>query len=89
MAGGYTGKNLWANLSNGELKEETVVKSLYHDYIGGYGLGACLLYNRQRPGADPLGPDNTLELVTGPLTGTPATFGCRFAAVAKSPLTRG
>ncbi len=34
-----------------------------------------------------LGHENILGIVTGPLTGTPAIFGCRFAAVAKSPLT--
>jgi aldehyde:ferredoxin oxidoreductase len=89
MAGGYTGKLLWVDLSSRELREETPDEKLYHDYIGGYGLGARILYSRQRPGADPLGPDNTFGLVTGPLTGTPATFGCRFAAVGKSPLTGG
>jgi aldehyde:ferredoxin oxidoreductase len=89
MAGGYTGKLLWVDLSRGELREETPGESVYRDYIGGYGLGARLLYSRQRPGVDPLGPENTLGLVTGPLTGTPATFGCRFAAVGKSPLTGG
>jgi aldehyde:ferredoxin oxidoreductase len=89
MPGGYTGKLLWVDLSTGKMQEEMPDESLYRDYIGGYGLGARLLYSRQRPGADPLGPGNTLGLVTGPLTGTPATFGCRFAAVGKSPLTGG
>lgn len=89
MAGGYTGTLLFVNLSTGELKVETPPEYLYRDYIGGYGLGARVLYDRQKPGIDPLGPENTLGLVTGPLTGTPATFGCRFAVVGKSPLTGG
>jgi aldehyde:ferredoxin oxidoreductase len=38
-------------------------------------------------GADPLGPDNILGLLTGPLTGTPAIIGSRFVAVGKSPNT--
>jgi aldehyde:ferredoxin oxidoreductase len=89
MAGGYMGKLLFVNLSTREIKEETPDESLYRDFIGGYGVGARILYSHQRGGADPLGPENTLGLVTGPLTGTPATFGCRFVAVAKSPLTGG
>ncbi len=89
MAGGYMGKILFVDLSTGEIREETPDEELYRDYIGGYGIGARILYTRQKGGVDPLGPGNTLGLITGPLTGTPATFGCRFVAVAKSPLTGG
>ncbi len=89
MTTGYMGKLLFVNLSTGEIKEETPDESLYRDFIGGYGLGARVLYRHQKGGADPLGADNTLGLVTGPLTGTPAPFGCRYVAVAKSPLTGG
>ncbi len=89
MAGGYTGKLLFANLSTGELKDEALDENLARDFIGGYGIGARILYSRQRGGVDPLGPENTLGLLTGPLTGTPATFGCRYVAIAKSPLTSG
>lgn len=89
MVNGYAGKILFVNLTTGEMKEETPDEQLYRDYLGGYGLGAKILYDRQKPGADPLGPDNILGLVTGPLTGTPAVSGARFVAVAKSPLTGG
>lgn len=89
MAGGYMGKILFVNLSTGEIKKETPEESLYRDFIGGYGIGARLLYSRQKGGVDPLGPDNTLGLITGPLTGTPAIVGTRYTAVAKSPLTGG
>jgi aldehyde:ferredoxin oxidoreductase len=89
MAGGYIGKLLFVNLSTGEFKEETPDESLFRDFIGCFGVGARILYSRQRGGADPLGPENTLGFVTGPLTGTPAVTGCRFAVVAKSPLTGG
>lgn len=83
------GKLLFVNLSTGEIREETPEESLYRDFIGGYGIGSRLLYSRQRGGVDPLGPENTFGLVTGPLTGTPATTGSRYQAVAKSPLTGG
>jgi aldehyde:ferredoxin oxidoreductase len=89
MLGGYTGKFLFVNLSTGELKEEAPDESLYRDFIGGYGIGARILYSRQKAGVDPLGPENTLGIVTGPLTGTPAVTGARYTAVAKSPLTGG
>jgi aldehyde:ferredoxin oxidoreductase len=89
MARGYMEKLLWVNLSTEEIEIEAPEEGLYRDFIGGYGVGARILYSRQRGGADPLGPENTLGIVTGPLTGTPSTFGCRYAAVAKSPLTGG
>ena len=89
MAGGYMGKILFVDLAKKEIKEETPEESLYRDYIGGYGIGARLLYSRQKGGVDALGPDNIFGLVTGPLAGTPATTGTRYQAVAKSPLTGG
>ncbi len=89
MISGYMGKILWVNLSTGEIKVETPDDSLYKDYIGGYGIGVKMLYDRMKPGADPLGPENILGLITGPLTGTPIPAGARYAAVGKSPLTGG
>jgi len=83
------GKLLFVDLSTGEMKEEKPDQSLYRDFIGGYGVGARVIYSRQKGGVDPLGAENTFGLVTGPLTGTPAPFGCRYVAVAKSPLTGG
>lgn len=89
MAAGYAGKILFVDLSTGEIKEETPDESLYRDYIGGYGIGARILYDRQKGGVDPLGPDNMLGLITGPLTGTPANTGARYVVVCKSPITGG
>jgi aldehyde:ferredoxin oxidoreductase len=77
------------DLTTGELLEEALNQPLCHDYIGGYGLGARLLYDRIPAGADPLGPQAILGLMTGPLTGTPAIIGSRFAVVGKSPKTGG
>ncbi len=89
MSAGYMGKILWVDLSTGLIKIEKPRVSLYKDYIGGYGLGARLIYDRQKAGVDPLGPENILGLITGPLTGTPIPAAARFAAVAKSPLSGG
>ncbi|MBI2851654.1 MAG: aldehyde ferredoxin oxidoreductase family protein [Chloroflexi bacterium] len=86
---GYMGNNLWVDLSTGKVKNEVFDEKLYRDFIGGYGVGARLIYSRQKPGADPLGPDNILGFTTGPLTGT-VPFGSRYTVVAgRSPLTGG
>jgi aldehyde:ferredoxin oxidoreductase len=87
MAGGYMGKLLNVDLSSGKLAEEPLDETLCRRYIGGYGLAAYLLYHRMAPGADPLGPDNVLGFMTGPLTGTPALIGSRFTVLGKSPKT--
>jgi aldehyde:ferredoxin oxidoreductase len=89
MPSGYMGKILLVNLSTREISEEKPEENLYRDFIGGYGIGARILYSQQRAGVDPLGHENTLGFVTGPLTGTPALTGCRYTAMAKSPLTGG
>ena len=89
MAHGYMGKILNVDLTSGTMKEETLSDELCRDYIGGYGIGAKLLYERIPAGANPLGPNNILGLIAGPLTGTPAVIGSRFTAVAKSPKTAG
>lgn len=89
MSGGYQRKYLWVDLGNGILREEIPSESLLADFIGGYGIGARILYDHIRPGIDPLGPENILGFTTGPLTGTDAPTGTRWTVVAKSPLTGG
>jgi len=86
---GYAGKIVFVNLSSGEINKDELDEKTRHDYIGGYGIGSRILYSRQKGGVNPLGPDNMLGLLTGPLTGTPALTGARYTAVAKSPLTGG
>ncbi len=46
MLPGYMGKILFVNLSTGEIKVETPDESLYRDFIGGYGIGARIIYSR-------------------------------------------
>ena len=89
MPGGYMGKILFVDLSTGAIKEETLEEKMCHDFIGGYGIGARILYSRQKAGVEPLGPENIFGLISGPLTGTLVPTGTRFGAVGKSPLTGG
>jgi aldehyde:ferredoxin oxidoreductase len=87
--GFYSGKILWVDLSKGTVNEEVLDDSIYHQYLGGYGLGVRLLYERIPAGADPLGPDNVLGFVEGLLTGSVVPFTGRYMIVGKSPLTGG
>ncbi|MCU0645807.1 MAG: aldehyde ferredoxin oxidoreductase family protein [bacterium] len=68
----------------------TEIKITEHDrklYLGGKGLSLKLLYDRLKPGIDPLGEENVIALEMGVIMGTGATCSGRFAAVTKSPLT--
>lgn len=89
MAKGYMGNLLSVNLNDGTIEKQALSEALCRNYLGGYGIGARLLYDRIPAGTDPLGPDNILGLLTGPLTGTPAIIGSRFVAVGKSPKCAG
>ena len=60
MAGGYMGRIGFIDLSTGEIKEEKLEEMLARDFIGGYGLGVRMLFERQKKGIDPLGPENIL-----------------------------
>jgi len=87
MRGGYMGKILFVDLTSRKISEELAVDDLYQNFFGGYGIGARILFSRQKAKVDPLGPDATLGFVAGLLTGTPTLFGARYVVVGKSPLT--
>ena len=82
------GKILNVRLSEGTVEPEEIPEETYRAYLGGYGLGARLLFDRVPQGADPLGPDNVLGFFPGLLTGTPL-FGIRYQVVTKSPKNNG
>jgi aldehyde:ferredoxin oxidoreductase len=83
------GRMLWVDLFTRDMREEPLDEELVRNYLGGYGLGARILYDRQKPGVDPLGPEATLGFVSGLLSGTDAVGGSRYVVVGKSPLTGG
>ena len=89
MGGGYLGKVLSVDLSNHHIEVQELDESLYRDFLGGYGLGARYIYDHQEAGLDPFDASSVLGFVCGPLTGTPAITGNRYAVVGKSPLTKG
>ncbi|HOM66675.1 MAG TPA: aldehyde ferredoxin oxidoreductase N-terminal domain-containing protein, partial [Brevefilum fermentans] len=65
---GYMGKVLWVDLDSGSFWEEAIPEKIYREYLSGLGLAAHLLYEHIPAGADPLGPENILGLVSGLLT---------------------
>jgi aldehyde:ferredoxin oxidoreductase len=87
MMYGYMGKLLFVDLSTGRFHEEELTETLARLFVGGYGIGAKILYEKMNKGADPLGPDNIIGFMTGPFTGTKVVTSCRFTVVTKSPLT--
>lgn len=87
MTYGFTGKVLFVNLSTGENSVEHPDEQVYRQFLGGYGLGARIIYERQPAKADPLGPEAILGFTAGLLSGTGAPFCERYMAAGKSPLT--
>jgi aldehyde:ferredoxin oxidoreductase len=88
VANGYMGQLLNVDLSSGKVEAETLNEAHLFELVGGYGVGARLLLERMPAGVDPLGPENLLGFMTGPLTGTDAITGNRFTVFCKSPLTQ-
>jgi aldehyde:ferredoxin oxidoreductase len=79
---------LRVDLSAGEVDSEPVPESWLERFVGGKGLGARYLYEELDGGVDPLGPDNALLFMLGPLSGY-LPGESRYAAITKSPLTGG
>lgn len=85
MGNGYTGTILRIDLAAGSIRREPLNQKNAQEYVGARGLGTKYYCDECDPNCDPLGPDNKLIFMTGPLTGTCATSSGRYNAVAKSP----
>jgi len=87
---GYAGKFLEIDLSEGTFKNVTFDDELLKDYVGGRALAAKILCERlisEWEELDPLGPDNILLFLPGPLTGF--FPGGRVCVSGKSPQSNG
>ncbi|MFX0096922.1 MAG: aldehyde ferredoxin oxidoreductase family protein [Candidatus Hodarchaeota archaeon] len=84
---GYTGRILRVNLSKNKTSEDKTDKKLAEKYLGGSGLACGILYGMIDRNINPLGIENPLIFMTGPLTGTLAPSCGRYCVCAKSPLT--
>jgi len=87
---GYAGKFLDIDLSTQTIKETKFRDEILRDYLGGRGLATKILWDRlgdKWETVDPLGPENLLLLLTGPLTGY--FPGGRTCVSGKSPQSNG
>jgi aldehyde:ferredoxin oxidoreductase len=84
---GYMGQILVADLSKEEIHTLEIDLSILGQFLGGSGYASRLLYEHIDQTVDPLGPDNMLLFMTGPLTGTLAPCTGRHVVCGKSPLT--
>ena len=66
------GKLLLVDLTTGSVEDEELYEEYARRFIGGSGLAARYIYDLTEAGTDPLGPDNPLVFMTGPLVGTRA-----------------
>ena len=90
MIFGYAGKFLEVDLSTRSVKEVRFSDDVLRECIGGRGLAAKILWDRlgsRWETVDPLGHENILLLLTGPLTGF--FPGGRICVSGKSPQTNG
>ncbi|MBW1814410.1 MAG: aldehyde ferredoxin oxidoreductase family protein, partial [Deltaproteobacteria bacterium] len=89
MNKGFMGKYLVVDLTGGSTETVELSEDFYKKYLTGYGMGAAIIAQRQKPGIDAMAPESHLGLCSGLLTGCGLPFTGRFMAVGKSPLTGG
>lgn len=89
MPNGYNGKILHVDLTKGLLQVEEPNEAFYRKYMGGSAMGMYYILRDMPKGADPLGPDNILTLMTGVTTGAAISGQSRINANAKSPMSGG
>ena len=84
---GYMGRVIRVDLTTGSFKNEIFPEEILRKYIGGSGLGTKILIDETDQFTDPLGPENRLIFMTGPVVGTKVFDSGRHHVVTKSPLT--
>ena len=84
---GTNNRVLEVDLSSSSFTEYQISDKDRKLYLGGKGMAMKLLYDKMKPGIDPLGEENIIVFAMGVLMGTGAPCSGRFDAVTKSPLT--
>jgi aldehyde:ferredoxin oxidoreductase len=90
MMPGYNGRIAEVDLTTGEVSDHHPDEETLKRYVGGRGLATKILWDRlgeRWADVDPLGPENLLTVLTGPLTGY--ISGARICVSGKSPLSNG
>ncbi|MDY6833391.1 MAG: aldehyde ferredoxin oxidoreductase family protein [Chloroflexota bacterium] len=84
---GYSGKLIFVNLSDSKISTTEPEDEFYRKYLGGYGIGAKEIFDRQPIGIDPLGETGIIAFLPGLLNGSHTPFSGRYTVACKSPLT--
>jgi aldehyde:ferredoxin oxidoreductase len=84
---GFMGQLLRVNLTHRTFTVEETNQTWAKQFLGGAGLATKYFYEEVPDGVDPLGPENKLIFMTGPLTGTASASASRYSVVGKSPQT--
>lgn len=84
---GYYGRLLEVDLTTMKSKVTQIPDEDIKKFIGGRGLGTKLLWDRLKPGTDPLSAENILMFMPGPFSGLPIPSSSRTCVVTKSPRT--
>ncbi|WP_331234952.1 aldehyde ferredoxin oxidoreductase family protein [Natronorarus salvus] len=84
--GGFHDHVARVNLTDGDVGYESIPDEDAEKYIGARGLGVKYVFD-QGPDVDPMGEENLLAFMNGPLTGTQVVMSGRIAVCTKSPLT--
>ena len=84
---GAHGRVLHVDLGEQRHWVEPVGEEVYRQFLGGYGLGAWLMWKHFPAKADALAPEACFAICSGLLTGVKTPFSGRIQIVGKSPLT--
>ena len=86
---GWNGLFLQVNLSKCKAVANRYGESFAKSFLGGRGFAVKILWDKLRPGTDPLSPENILVFAAGPLTGLSLPSSGKLIVASKSPLTGG
>ena len=89
MVGGFNGRILRVNLTDGKTWVDEMPDSFYRRYLGGNGFIAYYLLHEMPAGVDPLGPDNLLIFAHGRIHRSADRRRGAQRVGGKSPLTGG
>jgi len=85
--GGYVGKIMRVNLSNGKSVAEELDAPFIEKWVGGVGFGARYLYQEVPGGVGWSDPENRMIWTTGPLAGSGVYGAGTFNVSSKGPMT--
>jgi len=82
--GGYVGKILRVDLSNGGITELNT-EDYVPDYIGGIGIGYKIVWDETNENTTEWSPESPIIFASGPLCGTPAPSTARAEVIGLAP----